>query len=111
MNGLLLEIMVRLDKADSSASRAHQDGMSRGDHPFDMDALQERALADAGGGENNIISASQVFRHELMLQQVAPALIDQRLPLLVIPRPDARAHPSAQAAQACGRENAFRRAA
>ena len=75
----------------------------------DAHAAQERAARDAGRGDEDVVAGDEVVRGEDAVDVVAG--VDERLPLLVVARPEPALDRAAEALDRGGGDDAFRRAA
>ena len=97
--------MVRLDVPHRAGSRAHDHGVRGGAVAVVVDAPEQRAVGDAGGGEEDVLPRDQVVEREDIADVVAGTL--QLVALLVVPRVQAALHLTAQALQGARRDDAL----
>lgn len=100
MNGFAAEIVLGLDEADGSAAGAHEHGVRGGHGASHLNTPEKRPGADASGGKEDIPAPGKVLGDKLVVQFVSPSIGYEGLALGFITRPDFRAHPAAQAAEA-----------
>src|SRR5581483_1215208 len=97
------------DTADGARLGAHDEGFGGGAAGVVVDALEELAVRDAGGGEEGVVGGAEIVGGEDLLEVVA--LVDGGLALLVVPGPQPALHLAAHALQGGGGDDAFGRAA
>src|SRR5438105_11585297 len=103
--------MAGSDKTDGAAFRSHQDGVGDGGCALGSDAAQERAIANAGGAKDNVLSVGQIISGINPIEFFFVTLLDQFFSFFLIARPHFALHVTAETLDSCRRQPRFRRTA
>src|SRR6185436_12167765 len=98
-----------MDAADRARAGPHDERFSRGARAAVADALQDVAVGDAGGREEDVLPRAEIIGSEDPVEVVAS--IDRGGALLVVARPETAQHLAAHRLQCGSREDSLRRAA
>ena len=102
--------MAGLDAADGARARAHDQRLGGRAGAAVADALEDVAVGDAGGGEEDVLAGAEVVGGEDAVEVVAG--VDRRLALAVVAGPEAAEQlrrPSTSAPRRRARPRACRR--
>ena len=108
---LVLQIVRGANEPDRLALRAHQDRMRDRACALRFHAAQERAVADSGRAEDNVLPVRQIVGEEDAAEIFFVPVGDQLFALLVIARPHHALHVAAEAFDPGRREHRFGRTA
>src|SRR5687768_12073935 len=111
VDGLVLEVVDGADVADGAAAGAHQDAVRDGFLAHQLDARNERAVANAGCAEDAAVAPDEIFGMKNFAQFLFTDFLEDRAFLFFVAGPHAQKHFASEGAQGCRSENAFRRSA
>ena len=97
--------MGRLDAADGAGAGAHHQRFGGRAFAAVADALEDVAVGDAGGGEEDVLAGAEVVGCEDLVEVVAG--VDRGAPLLVVARPEPSQELAAHRLQRRRREHAL----
>src|SRR6185436_14652498 len=108
-DGFAGEVVIGLDAADSSVAGAHKDGVRDAVLIAVGDAGEHRGIADAGGGENDVLAGGHHFDVPDFLEVGFGAQVvgEKLLAFLVVLRPHTAELLAAEAFDGGGGDNGF----
>ena len=105
----LRAVVGRLDPAHGARARAHHQRLGRRPGAAVADALEDVAVGDAGGGEEDVLPRAEIVAGQHPVEVVAG--VDRRLALVVVAGPEPSQQLAAHRLQRRRREHALGRAA
>src|SRR6187551_948642 len=78
----LFEVVEGLDAADGPRPGAHDDRVGDGPVARQLDTAKERAVRDARGGDEDVVSGYEIVGREHFVEVVA--IVEEGVPLLVV---------------------------
>src|SRR5689334_16305976 len=105
----LAAVVARVDAAHGAGAGAHHQRFGGGAGPAVADALEDVAVGDTGGGEEDVLAGAEVVGGEDLVEVVAG--VEGSRALLIVARPEAAEQLPAHRLQGGGGDHALGRAA
>src|SRR4029077_4423120 len=110
-DGFLRKIVAGANETNGATFRAHQNRMGDGGCPLGPHATQKRAIADAGGTKDNVLSVGQIVGSINSIEFFFATLFDQIFSFFLIARPHFALHVAAETFDYRRRQHRYGRAA
>src|SRR6476620_9739067 len=110
-DGFLRKIVAGANETNGATFRAHQNRMGDGGCALGPHATQKRAIADAGGTKDTVLSGGQIVGRINSIEFFFVTLLDQFFSFFLIARPHFALHIAAETFDSRRRPHRFGRAA